>query len=474
MQHMPTSVPLLAISVVLSSLLLPLPARADGDGEQATPPRQGLTLYESGGWAVNADLAAGLGLFSVSDARFGSGVAANNSAGRRRSPTWAEGYLKPGLSVRYDSTGWGTPYATLAVVGSTTQGDGDAVATTPTQLTHGGVSHGDLERAALGWRSGDLLAQKDAVDLSFGRQDFVLGDGFLIADGNFDMGREGAYWYGPRSAWLNSAIGRLAWDPLHADLFWLKSDPDTGGMSLAGANVEMRVPEVGTVGFALIRVGHDNPTGSGRYGSDGVSSLREGMQVFDLRAQGTPILGLPDLALSGEGVVERNDGTGRRLAAEGWYAEVGYTFSTLKWKPALSYRYAHFSGDDPATSDRSESFDPLRYGMTRGWGSYFHGEVAGQYFLFNSNENLHMVHATVTPSDDLQLGAIYYDFSLDRVAAGESHDFGREIDLHADWTASPWLTVSGVYGVLLPGEYAKTAYGSDATQVVEMISSVKF
>ncbi|MFD2233182.1 hypothetical protein [Phaeospirillum tilakii] len=421
---------------------------------------------------VTPELTAGIGVFSVSDAGFGQGVGRRDGSGKVRSPNWGEGYLKPGLTVRLDRPGLGAVYGAVSVVGSTTQGEGDAIA--PNQLTHGGVSHADLERAMVGWKSGDLLGQTDAIDLSFGRQDFLMGDGFLLNDGNLDQGREGASWFGPRSAWAGSAIGRFSWDPLHADLFWLKSDPDTGGMSIAGVNVEARFGERGTIGAALLRLGHDNPTGSGRLGSDGVSSLREGMRVVDLRARGTPLAALPDLTLAAEGVIERNDGTGRRLAAEGWYAEAGWSFSALPWRPVLTYRYAHFSGDDPASRDRSENFDPLRYGMVRGWGSYYHGEVAGQYYLFNSNENLHMVQLAAGPREDLRVGAIWYALALDRAAACESRDFGREIDLYADWTAAPWLTLSGVWGLLAPEAYARRHYGDDPTLVTELIATLRF
>ena len=61
----------------------------------------------------------------------------------------------------------------------------------------------DLEHLYAGWRSGDLLADslgEDALDLSLGRQEFQVGDGFLIWDGNFDNAGDGAYWLGPRTA----------------------------------------------------------------------------------------------------------------------------------------------------------------------------------------------------------------------------------------------------------------------------------
>ncbi|NFV79472.1 alginate export family protein [Magnetospirillum aberrantis] len=449
-------------------------AWAEDAPDTGAAPQSGIPLYDKDGVRLQFDFTGGAGVFAVNNARLGAGVTSLKDGSREGNPRWFEAYIKPGLSGDVNTTSMGTFYGNVAVVGTTTQGEGDAVSATGTQLTHGGTSHGDLERLALGWKTGDLLPQKDAVDLSAGRQDFVLGDGFLLADGNADVGKEGTYWFGARSAWANSAIARFQWDVVHADAFWLKSDRNTGNMSIQGVNLEARKNGIGTIGAAFLRVADDDVSYSGLVGSDGVSSLRKGMKVYDFRAQGTPVPQAPDLFLSGEYVLQKNNAAGRKLDTDAWYGEVGYTFSVLPWKPTLSYRYAHFSGDDSGTADRSEAFDPLRYGMLRGWGSYFHGEVAGQYLLFNSNENLHMVHATVNPADTVQLGAIYYDFSLDQSSNGASKDFGQEIDLHADWAATPWLTVSGVYGRLMPGTSAKTTYGNDAMEVFELVTMVKF
>ncbi|SIT20224.1 alginate export family protein [Insolitispirillum peregrinum] len=457
--------PVLAGAMVLGS----------GLAAHAADAPAGLTLYEADGARVAFDFAAGAGVFSASNARLGQGITSLDDGSTQKDLNWAEAYVKPGLSVRLDSQSIGSVYGTVAVIGSTTQGDGDAFSATGTQLTHGGVSHGDLERAALGWASGDLLWQKDALDLSVGRQDFVLGDGFLLADGNADVGKEGGYWFGARSAWSNSMVARLGWDPLEADAFWLKSDQNSGNMEIHGLNLEAKREGLGSVAVAGMRISQDDPNASGLFGSDGVNSLRKGMKVWDFRAQGTPLPMLPDLFLSAEYVQESNDTDGRRLDANAWYGEIGYTFSDVPWSPSLSYRYAHFSGDDSTTTSQSEAFDPLRYGMVRGWGSYFHGEVAGQYLLFNSNENLHMIHATVSPLETVQAGVIYYDFSLDQASAGASKDYGQEVDLHVDWMPLDWLTVSGVYGRFMPGAAAKTALGgSDSMDVMELVSTVKF
>lgn len=459
----------ISLSVMVIAAGQAIAAEDGAEGEAAEEaPATGIALYDKDGAHLQFNFTGGMGVFAANNNAFGAGVTSTETGERKGHTRWLESYVKPGLSGNVETNGFGNVYGGVSVVGSTTQGDGDAY-----QSSHGKTSHGDLEQLSLGWTSSDLLSQKDAVDISGGRQDFVLGDGFLLADGNSDAGKDGAYWFGPRSAWANSAIAKLQWNVLHADAFWLKSDRDSGNMSIQGVNLEAKKKGIGTIGVAAMRVGDDDPNHSLLYGSDGVSSLRKGMDVWDFRAQGTPIPHLPDLFLSGEYVIEKNDHDGRRLDANAWYGEAGYTLSSVPWKPTLSYRYAHFSGDESGTADQSESFDPLRYGAVRGWGSYFHGEVAGQYLLFNSNENLHMVHLAASPTDSLQVGVIYYDFSLDENSGG-SKDFGREIDVHADWTATPWLTISGVYGRLMPDAAAKATYGDDPMEIFELVSTVKF
>ena len=61
--------------------------------------------------------------------------------------------------------------------------------------------------------------------------------------------------------------------------------------------------------------------------------------------------------------------------------------------PKLSYRYAFFQGDDPETP-ANEAFDPLLLGFYD-WGSWWQGEIAGEYFLSNSNLDSHQIRGHV-------------------------------------------------------------------------------
>ena len=96
-------------------------------------------------------------------------------------------------------------------------------------------------------------------------------------------------------------------------------------------------------------------------------------------------------------------------------AQAAYEFGKVAWKPKLSYRYAFFEGDDPSTA-KNEAFDPLLPGFSD-WGSWWQGEIAGEYFLSNSNLISHQVRVHVTPSESLGAGLIGYVFQADQPAS---------------------------------------------------------
>ena len=61
-------------------------------------------------------------------------------------------------------------------------------------------------------------------------------------------------------------------------------------------------------------------------------------------------------------------------------------------------------GDEPATS-ANEAFDPLLLSF-HDWGTWWQGEIAGGYFLRNSNLISHQVRAHVQPHDAISGGDV--------------------------------------------------------------------
>ena len=153
---------------------------------------------------------------------------------------------------------------------------------------------------------------------------------------------------------------------------------------------------------------------------------RDGLNVFNVRAYTAPFPRRADLSFEFEYASERN---GDALDSNAWTLQGAYELSDVTWKPKLSYRYAFFQGDDPATP-ANEAFDPLFLGFSR-LGHLVAGRDRGEYFLSNSNLTSHQIRAHVTPSEAVGGGLIFYKFRLDQpgvVRAGRDATGRRDRD----------------------------------------------
>ena len=134
--------------------------------------------------------------------------------------------------------------------------------------------------------------------------------------------------------------------------------------------------------------------------------------------------------------------------------------SDVAWKPKLSYRYASFEGDDPATAT-NESFDSLLPGF-HDWGTWWQGEIAGEYFVSNSNLVSHQVRLHLAPSEAIGTGLIFYKLPADQAAAFgpgvTSDDVAFEMDGYMDWKINENFTLSFVGAYANPGELVQQAY----------------
>jgi hypothetical protein len=75
--------------------------------------------------------------------------------------------------------------------------------------------------------------------------------------------------------------------------------------------------------------------------------------------------------------------------------------SALAWSPWIAYRYADFDGDNPDTAT-DERFREIAYGYTD-YGSWFQGEISGNYPLANGNLQSHLFRVKAQPSEELTL-----------------------------------------------------------------------
>ncbi|MEJ5908345.1 hypothetical protein V7V80_27080 [Pseudomonas kermanshahensis] len=356
--------------------------------------------------------------------------------GQPGSTSWREGYIKYGLSADQALGSVGSLYGAFAMLSSATWGDGDAAG-----FSDGSERTSKIEDAYVGWKSGNLvpILGEDGIDLSFGKQMVAVGDGFLLqgdslnvghglADGQFNRG--GAYYLAARKSFDKTAVLRLGGNSgWRGDLMWLQSD------NRAQANTELHVAtlehvaDAGTVGLTYIGTTHVDE----QYASP-LQLERDGMKTYSLRGQGNA--GVENLFLSGEYAKQDKPHT---ATEDAWYLEAGWTFADLPWQPNLSYRYSRFS----------EQYDTLFYGLGRGLGTWFQGEVAGNYAgPFNSNARVQKVGLTVSPTPTLNLGVMGFHFdTIDRSLGNVD---GRELDIYAEWTLNDHLMIVPLVGLYQP------------------------
>ena len=361
------------------------------------------------------------------------------------SDQWSEGYVKPALSGSHRLASSSELYGKLSAIGERTYGAAP-------RLVGSDYSSFQVEDLAIGWRSGHAFERlgENALDFSAGRVPYSIGHGLLLYDGAADGGSRGGYWTNPRRAFQFGAIGRFKPGRHRVEAFYLDKDDlpeEETGTRLWGTNYELRFDEHTTFGATYMKL----------FAHADVLPRRDRLNVFNARAYTAPLPSLRDLSFELEYVAERNSDV---LHSNAWTLKGTYELSGLTWKPRLSYRYASFQGDNPDTK-RSERFDPLLPGF-EDWGNWFQGEIAGEYFLANSNLNSHQLRAHVTPSESLDGGLIFYRFSLDQLRSfiptvTDKH-LAVETDAYIEWKLNDALTLSFVAAFANPGEAVRQAF----------------
>jgi hypothetical protein len=240
--------------------------------------------------AVDLGIKAAAGYFGTWNTNFGLGRLDFRTGANTGDAHWGEAYLEPSVDAELALDGWGHLYGGISGVGVLTEGDGDAGG-----FTNDGDDDLDLEHLFIGWRSFSEATGEPALDLSFGRQEFRIGNGFLIYDGDLDQLEKGASWLSPRESFERAGLVRLDMAPAHADLFYLNADRDHDETALAGFNFEYAFQDPTRVGFTYLHIFDSIPRFWG---------VRAGMNVLDLRVNELALPHLPEISFSGEYVKE--------------------------------------------------------------------------------------------------------------------------------------------------------------------------
>ena len=402
--------------------------------------------FEDGDLSGELSLVAGGATVSARNINFGLGrtdLRSGENLGKEA--TWQELYVKPKVVFDYKLNPDVSLLAGGSAVAASTFGDGDAGG-----FTRSSDGRASVEEAFAGFRAGNWK-------LTAGRQDYMIGTGFIVMDGNLDAFGDGAYWLGPRTAFRDSVL--LAWDggSAQAQAFSLATDDHLGDYRLTGANLDYDLNGSVVLGAMAMKV-------DALEGHTPARAARDGMQVYNVRALKGKVPGLPALTLTGEYAVQRGSGDGVDYDANAWYAQADYMIESLPFTPTLGYRYTHFSGDSNPADNRQKSWDLLSKGFVD-WGTWLLGDVVGNYLLFNTNENVHQFSIKNRLSDTLTMGVIHYQFSLDEKfyqgVAVDSRRFADETAVFVDWTPTPRLYTSLSYNWVNAKAAAKQVFGDD-------------
>jgi hypothetical protein len=322
-----------------------------------------------------------------------------------------------------------------------------------------------LEDASLSWRSGDLLPAlgRDGVEIAYGNRRYQVFDGLLFWIGGEPGGRRGALWISPRKAFEEAALVRVRTRGLVVDAFHLKlnDDPDTD-TRLGGGRVELTregpVVHSLTTGLSYFNV----------YESE--DRARDGLNGVYAYQSVAPLPRLPDLTWTASFVFELNSEAAGLSDAVGYAVSPSYRFSSLPWSPQLWYRFASFSGGG------TRSFDPL-FGGLSDWGSWFQGELLGEFVVPNSNLDSHLLRLELSPARALSLNLLYYKLLLSdreqsfgitpmRVASSALAD---EIDAIFQVAITSWWSATAELTVAIPDEGFREAVGGSETWLNAMI-----
>jgi hypothetical protein len=215
-------------------------------------------------------------------------------------------------------------------------------------------------------------------------------------------------------------VVKINTEPVRGDVFWLRTDGDFRDSRVVGVSLETTTREAfGTLGFMYIEV------------LEGGAFNLDGIEAWNLRATAVEFPGIENVELYAEWVLEvgsDDDGGGRDNDAVGWYVEGQYHCKWLPWTPTLAYRYVRLSGDEADTVE-NEEYRGLFYTIfKRDWDTWYQGEIAGEYHLFNQNQVTQMFKLKSFPHPQWALTFYYYHHDLE-----EPHYFDTPVTA-TDWS----------------------------------------
>lgn len=378
-------------------------------------------LYVSDRISVVGSLNTTIAPFVMSENAFDPPPGSIN-AGLPPNPDWGEAYVQPGLTLAYRLAHHAYLYGGFSYIESATFGS-----------DYAGSPHawyGSPEELYAGLRWSHLFNGHTTLDVSFGQQEYLNGDGMLLSSGATNGGDRAAAYLGPRASWREAALLKASDGDWSTQFFYLKPNeaPEVfDNTRLTGVNVVWNPPSQLRLGIQYIYAASD--------------LMRNQLSSYELRARFHPFASDPHFWLQAEYAAQGKPG----VSTHGWMLQGNYNFNKMWWKPYVKVGYYSLS----------PGFDPLYFGGTvPAWLPGF----ALQTVLNNSNLRYFDSSIFFEPRkhDWLQfhyLTAGVYRLDAPLMPQGGLPAFGYGQELGASYThgITPAWSVNPFYAYVWPG-----------------------
>lgn len=336
--------------------------------------------------------------------------------------------------------------------------------------------------------------------LTFGRQELLYGEGFLVGDGVFDTAD--TYQYGARKS-FDAIKAVWTYEPHQVDLFTAKINDgyfNNTDNDLYGLDWNIDGGMYGLWDVALFMT-EQNPDAVGRNQTWALSVRGEGdvpqitTGTLALKGEIVRQWGTVDAVTADAMTTGAPDNDQERRDAWGGYVEGEYTFDN-PYVPYFGLGYIYMSGND-VDSDEIEQFNPMfedeRYGeiaeVVYGAGSgLWAGGMTGTTAI--TNARIWKLGAGFKPTESTLIDLTYYNLRADEevwsmfTADPEDQDqaIGDEFDFTVTYDYSEDVTFGLLYAVFNPGDFfemgadeAPNAWNVsvDLDRASELIGSVK-
>ena len=148
-----------------------------------------------------------------------------------------------------------------------------------------------------------------------------------------------------------------------------------------------------------------------------------------------------------------------------------YGFQNVAWEPKVGLTYYHFSGDNDATDNTDNAWNPL---FPDAAGDRI-GTIVDASGLagFGQQSNMQVIKlsGSIQPTEKISLSLDWFNDRLIKTAAGAKKELGNEIDINLGYAYSEDVEFALTFGYFVRGSAIKDAV-ADSTDAMQVVGSV--